>query len=67
MFCSQARKCPPELAEGQVLFTLHHKDLRSFVNQAVDALKYAGPTRHLFGRVQPLHPAEACVQRLLAL
>jgi hypothetical protein len=35
----QVRKHPPDFSEGQILCTLHHKDLKSLVNQAVDALK----------------------------
>lgn len=37
----QVRKRPPEFSEGRILCTLSHKDLKSLVNQAVDALKYA--------------------------
>ena len=35
----QVRKAPPEHVQGQVLYSLSHKDLKSLVNQAVDALK----------------------------
>ena len=38
---SQVRKRPPEMSEGRILCVLSHKDLKSLVNQAVDALKYA--------------------------